>query len=194
MIGGSNNSDLSKYLINFNASDWANQANAHLQQALGQGLNYSQANNQQATNALQAYNQSAQNQMVQGFQQAQQLNAPQRQAAYNALNAYQADLGLPTYGTTSSANSGLLTPNPNLPMSIASPVQNQIAQSSPPVAVSSPTQTQPGNPNLPMSLSIPVPTTSSAGRDLAGLGQSSPGSYQMQPGNPNLPMMSLFNG
>jgi hypothetical protein len=93
MIGGT---DLSRYLLNFNSSQWANQANQHLQDALGAGLNYSQANSQQAVNALQQYNNQAQNQLQQGYQQAQALNAPQHLATYNALDAYQRNLGLPT--------------------------------------------------------------------------------------------------
>jgi len=93
MIGGQ---DLSKYLINFNSSDWANQANAQLQAALQKGLQYSEKYSQQAINAAQDYNRVAQQQMQQGFQQAQALNAPQRLATYNALDAYQNLLGLPT--------------------------------------------------------------------------------------------------
>jgi hypothetical protein len=91
MVGGN---DLSQYLINFNASDWANQANAHLQSALGQGLAYSEKNAQQAVNAIQGYDQKAQQQMQQGFDRGQALNAPQRLAAYGALDAYQDTLGL----------------------------------------------------------------------------------------------------
>ncbi len=93
MIGGT---DLSKYLINFNSSEWANQANTHLQNALTQGLKYNEKYNQQAVDVLQNYDQQAQNQMKQGFNQAQALNAPQHLATYNALDAYQGTLGLPT--------------------------------------------------------------------------------------------------
>ncbi len=93
MIGGA---DLSKYLINFNSSDWANQANAHLQQSLNQALPYSEKYTQQAVNAVQDYNKTAQNQIQQGYQQAQALNAPQHLATYNALDAYQNSLGLAT--------------------------------------------------------------------------------------------------
>lgn len=93
MIGAT---DLSKFLINFNSSEWANQANSHLQNALTQGLQYSEKNSQQALNAVQDYNQQAQTQMKSGFQQAQALNAPQHLATYNALDAYQGLLGLPT--------------------------------------------------------------------------------------------------
>jgi len=94
MIGSSN--DLSKYLINFNSSEWANQANAQLQQALQQGLQYSEGYTQQAVKAAQDYQQQANNQMTQGFNQAQALSAPQHLATYNALDAYQGTLGLPT--------------------------------------------------------------------------------------------------
>ncbi len=96
MIGGSGGTDLSKYLINFNSSDWANQANAHLQQALNQALPYSEKYTQQAVNAVQDYNKQSQDQMKQGFAQAQALNAPQHLATYNALDAYQGTLGLAT--------------------------------------------------------------------------------------------------
>lgn len=90
MIGGTSG------LINFNSADWANTANAQLQAALTQGLQYSQKYTQQAVNAVQDYNKLAQQQMNQGFTQAQALNAPQRLATYNALDAYQNTLGLPT--------------------------------------------------------------------------------------------------
>ncbi len=93
MIGGT---DLSKYLINFDSSEWANQANTHLQNALTQGLKYSENYNQKALNAVQDYNQQAQNQMKSGFNQAQALNAPQHLATYGALDAYQNNLGLAT--------------------------------------------------------------------------------------------------
>lgn len=93
MMGGT---DLSKFLINFNSSEWANQANSHLQSALNQGLKYSQDYSQQAVNSLQDYNKQSQNQMKQGFAQAQALDAPQHLATYNALDAYQGLLGLPT--------------------------------------------------------------------------------------------------
>lgn len=93
MIGAT---DLSKFLINFNSSEWANQANSHLQNALTQGLDYSEKNSQQALNAVQDYGQQAQNQMKSGFAQSQALNAPQHLATYNALDAYQGLLGLPT--------------------------------------------------------------------------------------------------
>lgn len=88
--------DLSKYLINFNSSDWANQANAHLQSVLNQALPYAEKYNQQAVNAVQQYSNQAQNQIAQGYNQAQALNAPQHLATYNALDAYQNNLGLAT--------------------------------------------------------------------------------------------------
>ncbi len=96
MIGGSGGTDLSKYLINFNSSDWANQANAHLQNALNVGLPYGEKYTQQAVNAVQDYSNQAQKQIEQGYQQAQALNAPQHLATYNALDAYQGTLGLGT--------------------------------------------------------------------------------------------------
>ena len=94
MIGGG--TDLSKYLINFNSSEWANQANAHLQKVLNQALPYGEKYTQQAINAVQDYSNQAQNQISQGYNQAQALNAPQHLATYNALDAYQNSLGLDT--------------------------------------------------------------------------------------------------
>lgn len=119
MIGGSSGGDLSKYLINFNSSDWANQANAQLQQSLTQGLKYSEKYTTQAVKAAQDYNQQAQQQMNQGYQQAQAVNAPQRLATYNALDAYQNTLGLPTpvggsFQLASGLQNGLLG-HPNTP-------------------------------------------------------------------------------
>jgi hypothetical protein len=93
---GKGGTDLSNYLINFNSSDWANQANAQLQSALQQGMQFSEKYNQQAVNAVQDYQKVADNQMKQGFNQSQALNAPQHLATYNALDAYQGTLGLPT--------------------------------------------------------------------------------------------------
>ena len=93
MIGGQ---DLSKYLINFNSSDWANQANTHLQQAMNQGLQYSEKYSQQAANVLQDYDKQSQQQMKQGFAQSQALNAPQHLATYNALDTYLGTLGQAT--------------------------------------------------------------------------------------------------
>ena len=94
MIGGG--VDLSKYLVNFNSAEWANQANAHLQQALNQALPYGEKYTQQAVNAVQDYSNQAQHDINKGYQTAQALNAPQHLAAYNALDAYQGTLGLAT--------------------------------------------------------------------------------------------------
>lgn len=96
MIGGSSGVDLSKYLVNFNSADWANQANAHLQQAISQALPYGEKYTQQAVNAVQDFSNQAQKDIGQGFNQAQALNAPQHLATYNALDAYQQGLGLAT--------------------------------------------------------------------------------------------------
>lgn len=112
-------SSMSNYLINFNAADWANAANARLQEALNQGIQYSEKYAQQAANALQAYDQKSQQQLQQGFKQAQALNAPQRLASYNALDAYQDMLGLarPTMGSfqLASALQNQATGQPNIP-------------------------------------------------------------------------------
>ena len=94
MIGSG--TDLSKFLINFNSADWANQANAHLQRALSQALPYGEKYTQQAVNAVQDYSDQAQKDINKGYQTAQALNAPQHLATYNALDAYQGTLGLPT--------------------------------------------------------------------------------------------------
>ena len=96
MIGGTGGVDLSKYLVNFNSADWANQANAHLQQALNQALPYGEKYTQQAVKAVQDYSNQAQKNVAQGFAQAQALNAPQHLATYGALDAYQGTLGLAT--------------------------------------------------------------------------------------------------
>lgn len=93
MIGGQ---DLSKYLINFNASEWANQANAQLQSSLNQGLQYSEKYFQPSVSAVQDYDKQARNDVSQGFAQHQALDAPKHLATYNALDAYQGLLGLPT--------------------------------------------------------------------------------------------------
>lgn len=96
MIGGNNSGGggLSNYLINFNSSDWAAEANKQLQAALNQGLQYSEKYSQQAVNALQDYNNQAQKQMTQGFNQSQALSAPQHLATYGALDKYQDILGI----------------------------------------------------------------------------------------------------
>jgi hypothetical protein len=105
MIGGTNGST---GMINFNSAAWANQANAQLQQALQQGLQYSEKYTQQAVNAAQQYNQVAQTQQNQGYQEAQARNAPQQLATYNALDKYQGLLGMPTPVGGSFALSGAL--------------------------------------------------------------------------------------
>lgn len=118
MIGAT---DLSKFLINFNSSEWANQANTHLQSALQQGLQYSKDYTQQAVNAVQDYSDQSQNQMQRGFNQAQALDTPQHLATYNALDAYQGTLGLPTavggsyqlaQNLSNPQNGGLFAPQP----------------------------------------------------------------------------------
>lgn len=114
MIGGKD------YLVNFNSSDWANQANAQLQAALQQGLQYSEKYSNQAVKAAQDYGQQAQQQLQHGYQQAQAVNAPQRLATYNALDAYQQNLGLPTpVGGSFQLSQGLqngLLGQPNTPL------------------------------------------------------------------------------
>ena len=94
MIG--ENANLNDYLIKFNSSDWANKANAHLQNALNKGLQYSETYSKQALKAVQDYDQKAQNQMRQGFQRSQALDAPQHLATYNALDTYLGTLGQST--------------------------------------------------------------------------------------------------
>lgn len=94
MIGSG--TDLSKFLVNFNSADWANQANAHLQSALNQALPYGEKYTQQAVNAVQDYSNQAQKDISKGYNTAQALNAPQHLATYNALDAYQNSLGLAT--------------------------------------------------------------------------------------------------
>lgn len=104
MIGGSSGGqpiDISKYLVNFNSSDWANKANSYLTSALNQGIAQSNTYNQAAIDASKAYQQQANQALNQGYETAQALNAPQRLTAYNALDAYQNSLGLarPTVGS-----------------------------------------------------------------------------------------------
>lgn len=97
MIGGNTTGGATAPgMINFNSSAWANAANAQLQAALQQGLQYSEKYTQQAVNAAQDYNKQAQQQLNQGYAQAQAVNAPQQLATYNALDKYQGLLGLPT--------------------------------------------------------------------------------------------------
>ena len=105
MIGSSGGSsqpiDISKYLVNFNSSDWANSANQYLTSALSQGMAQSNVYNQAAVDAQKAYQQQANQQLNQGFDTYQALNAPQRMAAYQSLDALQDSLGLarPTAGS-----------------------------------------------------------------------------------------------
>jgi hypothetical protein len=98
MIGGAGSSgtNLSNYLVNFNAANWANQANQQLQSSLNQGLGTSTQLTQQALNTQNQANTLAQNQLNTGYQQSQALNSPQQLATYNALDAYQNNLGLAT--------------------------------------------------------------------------------------------------
>lgn len=97
MIGGSNGQqsiDISKYLVNFNAADWANTANSYLTSALNQGIAQSEKYNTAAINASNTATTQANQAAAQGFDMAQALNAPQRLAGYQALDAYQDSLGL----------------------------------------------------------------------------------------------------
>lgn len=98
MIGGSGSNsqpiDISKYLVNFNASDWANTANQYLTSALGQGINASNQYNNAAITAANTAQQQSNQALNQGFDMSQALNAPQRLAGYQALDAYQDSLGL----------------------------------------------------------------------------------------------------
>lgn len=105
--GGGGGTDISKYLINFNSSDWANQANSYLQSALTSGTNYAQQYNQAGIDATQAFQNQANQAQQSGYQMAQAVQAPQRLAAYGALDAYQDSLGLarPTEGSFQLASS-----------------------------------------------------------------------------------------
>jgi hypothetical protein len=98
VIGGSSGNqqpiDISKYLVNFNSSDWANTANQYLTSALQQGIGQSEKYGQAAVDASKAYQTQANQALNQGFDMAQALNAPQRLAGYQALDAYQDSLGL----------------------------------------------------------------------------------------------------
>lgn len=122
MIGksGGQSVDLSQYLVNFNSSDWANRANSYLQSALSQGLGYGEQYNQAAIDAVQAYNNQAQQALESGYQRAQAVQAPQRMAAYNALDAYQDTLGLarPTIGSFGLASALENQANPNIQASV----------------------------------------------------------------------------
>ena len=93
MIGGK---DLNSYLVNYDPSSWATQVNNQLQAALQQALPYAEQYTQKAINQVQGSDAKAQQQIQSGFQQAQALDAPKHLATYNALDAYQQMLGLPT--------------------------------------------------------------------------------------------------
>ena len=97
MIGGSGKGgtiDISKYLVNFNSSDWSNQANQYLTSALNQGIAQSEKYNQAAIDTQKAYQQQVNQQLQGGYDMSQALNAPQRMATYGALDRYQDLLGL----------------------------------------------------------------------------------------------------
>jgi hypothetical protein len=99
MIGGSSSGgqqgiDISKYLVNFNAADWANTANNYLTSALNQGIAQSEKYNNAAIGASNAATGQANQALTQGYDMAQALNSPQRLATYQALDAYQDSLGL----------------------------------------------------------------------------------------------------
>lgn len=122
MIGGSNGGqpiDISKYLVNFNAADWANTANSFLTSALNQGISQSNTYNQKAIDSQLAAQNQANQASAQGFDIAQALNAPQRLATYGALDAYQDSLGLarPTIGSfqLAQAAANQARGNANLP-------------------------------------------------------------------------------
>ena len=108
MIGGGKSSgvDISKYLVNFNSSDWANAANKYITSALNQGIDVSGQYNKAAIDAQRAYQQQANQNLNQGYNTSQALMAPQRMAAYNALDSYQDSLGLarPTAGSFQTAS------------------------------------------------------------------------------------------
>ena len=130
MIGGTGGGqpiDISKYLVNFNSSDWANKANQYLTNALNQGIAQSSQYNLAAIDAQKAYQAQANQAATQGFDTAQALNAPQRLAGYQALDAYQDSLGLsrPTAGSfqLASALENQVRAQQQLP------VQDQLANS-----------------------------------------------------------------
>ena len=126
MIGsGGQGIDISKYLVNFNAADWANSANQYLTSALNQGIAQSEKYNQAAIDTSKAYQQQSNQAMTQGYDLAQSLNAPQRLATYQALDSYQDSLGLarPQAGSfqLASAMENQVRGQPNIPQ------QQQIA-------------------------------------------------------------------
>src|SRR5690349_8145368 len=111
--------DISKYLVNFNSSDWANTANNYLTNALNQGIAQSNQYNQAAVDAQKAYQDQSNQALQQGYQTAQALIAPQRLATYGALDAYQDSLGLarPQAGSfqLASAMENQALNQPNIP-------------------------------------------------------------------------------
>lgn len=125
MIGGTSSQpiDISKYLVNFNASDWANKANSYLTNALNQGIAQSNKYNQAAINSQLTTQNQANQAGAQGYDLAQALNAPQRLATYNALDAYQQSLGMatPTVGSfqLASAMENQARHDPNTPQQAA---------------------------------------------------------------------------
>lgn len=129
MIGGSGEQgiDISKYLVNFNAADWANTANQYLTGALNQGIAQQDKYSTAAIDASKAYQGQANQALNQGYQTAQALNAPQRLAGYQALDAYQDSLGLARPNVGSFQLAGAMANQaqgaPNLPQ------QAQIASS-----------------------------------------------------------------
>ena len=125
MTGGDTDNpeiDISKYLLNFNSGDWSSQANTYLQNALQQGLPYSEKYSKLASDTLMQTAQQSAQQQQQGFQQAQALQAPQRLAAYNALDAYQDMLGLsrPNMGSYQFAQANM---NPQIAQAQLTPPQ-----------------------------------------------------------------------
>ena len=133
MIGGSRGTvDLSQYLVNFNSSDWANKANSYIQSALNQGMDYGQTYNQAAIDATKAYQDQANQAQMGGYNMAQAAQAPQRLAAYGALDQYQDMLGLsrPEMGGFQLANSLEQTAKqqlPNQPLLATQPQQQTAA-------------------------------------------------------------------
>lgn len=133
MLGKSATSavDLSQYLVNFNASDWANQANQYLGSAMNQSMDYGEKYNQAAINSQQAFQQQANQGNMAGYNMAQAVQAPQRFAGYQALDAYQDTLGLarPEMGSYQLANSLEQTAKQQMPGQplLATPQQQQTA-------------------------------------------------------------------
>lgn len=92
--------------IDFNASDWANQANSFLSDALMLGLPYSERFTQEAIDATKDAQKQANAAQEAGYQKAQALDAPQRLAGYNALDSYLDTLSVarPEMGSFKLAN------------------------------------------------------------------------------------------